>query len=101
MTDDRDRRALVRGEPGDDRRVVGVLAITVNLDEIGKQEPDVVERVGTLRMTGHQSALPRRQPSVHFLSECLQPPFKSLDFVGAIVAARYAGEFLDFLLQLA
>jgi len=52
-------------------------------------------------MARHQRPLPRRQPRVDFLTQRLQAPVESLDFVGTILAARHAGELLDLLLQFA
>jgi hypothetical protein len=46
LADDDHRAALETGEAADDRRVVGVHAVAVQLLKVGEQPLDVVERVG-------------------------------------------------------
>ena len=64
VADDEDRLALVERGAGDDRVIVGETAIAVQLDEVGEQALDVVERGRARRMARHLDALPRRQVAI-------------------------------------
>ena len=61
VADDQHRVLVVARQAGDDGVVVGEAAIAVDLDEVGEQPLDVVERRRPRRMPRHQHALPRRQ----------------------------------------
>ena len=61
MADDDDGLVVEPGQSADQRVVVGIHAIAVQLLEIGEALVDVVERVRPLRMTRELSNLPRRQ----------------------------------------
>ena len=102
MTEDRNRCALVGREPGDDGGIVRVLPIAVDLDEVGKEKTDVVERIGPLRMARYQRPLPRCQPRIGLAEQPVGGIFEAADLVGNVDLAgcREVAEFLDLALEL-
>src|SRR6266540_807959 len=52
------RPSMPRADSADERRVVRREAVPVQLDEVGGEAPDVVERVGPLGMPGELDDLP-------------------------------------------
>ena len=48
-------------ETADNRRIITVAAVAVQLIEIGEHHPDVVERIRAVRVAGHLGNLPRGQ----------------------------------------
>jgi len=70
MADDDDRLALQARQPADDRHVIGIHAIAVQLVKVAEDRADVVERVGTLRVTGELGDLPRGQVGEDRFGEC-------------------------------
>ena len=61
MADDDDGLVVEARQPADERMIVGVHAIAVQLLEIGEALVDVVERVGPLRVASELGDLPRGQ----------------------------------------
>src|SRR5690606_23958006 len=61
MADDRDRLTLQAADAADQRMIVGVHPVAVQLLEIGEAALDVVHRVRPLRMARELNHLPRRQ----------------------------------------
>jgi hypothetical protein len=99
MADDRDLRAAVLREAGDDGVIVGEAAIAVEFVEAGEKALDVVERVGPGGMPRHQDALPRRQ-----VLEQLRPNLagalpQRFDRPLALRCLREHAQGLDFLEQ--
>src|SRR5204862_1901487 len=61
VADDDDRLALEAREAADERMIVRVHAVAVQLVEVGEAALEVVERVGTLRVACELCDLPRAQ----------------------------------------
>ena len=59
MTDDSDGTSIDGAETADDGFVVANTAIAMQLDEIIRDEFDVVQAVGAVRMSGQLNLLPR------------------------------------------
>ena len=55
--------------PGDQRRIVRIPAVAVNLAEILEEQPDVIFRVRPLRMARKQQPLPRTQVRVELAAQ--------------------------------
>ena len=58
VADERDRAAAEAAQPGDDRRVVGLGAVAVELDEVVADPLHVVERVRPVLMAGELDRVP-------------------------------------------
>src|SRR4029079_2401165 len=71
LADHHARLAVEAGETADDRRIVGVCAIAVQLAELGEHAVDVIARVRTLRMPRDLRDLPRTELAVDVLRELL------------------------------
>ena len=56
-------------ETADNRRIIAVAAITMQLIEIGEHHPDVVERIRAVRVAGHLGNLQRGQFRVGLLQK--------------------------------
>src|SRR6184192_1223696 len=84
MADDHARLAVEARESADDRRIVGIDAIAVQLAKVAEQRIDVIERVGPLRMTRDLRDLPGRQLAVDFPGELLALLGKARDLVGNV-----------------
>jgi hypothetical protein len=61
LADDHDGPTFETGGTADHCRVVGIHPIAVQLMEFRKQRANIVERIGTLGMTGQLRDLPLRQ----------------------------------------
>ncbi len=101
MADDENRLALVERGAGDDGVIVGEAAIAVQLDEVGEQALDVVERGRARRVPRHLHALPRRQVAVEIAAHGVDAAFEPRDLLVAILAGLERGKRLDLLQQLA
>ncbi len=69
-------------EPGpaaDDRRVVAVEPVAVELDEVGEDGAEVVEGVGAAGMAGDHHALDRRQVAVDLLAQRVELALQALE----------------------
>src|SRR5437660_461677 len=64
VTDDDDPLPVEACEAADDRGVVAVEPVAVELDEVLEEEPDEVTRVGALGVAGELRSLPGRQTGV-------------------------------------
>ena len=71
VADEHHRRVVEARGSADDREVVAKHAIAVQLVEVLEDEPGVVERVGTLRMTRELRDLPGREIREDALRELL------------------------------
>ena len=90
VADDQHRLALVERGAGDDGVVVGEAAVAVQLDEVGEQALDVVERGRPRRMARHQHALPRRQVLVELAADRRRRGFRgrAISLVAVLAGAR-------------
>ena len=82
MADQADRFASKTAEAADDGRVLAVLAVAGERDEIGNQRRDIVEAVRPLRMPRDLRLLPRRQSGIEFLERQRRFALDAGDFVG-------------------
>jgi hypothetical protein len=98
VADHRHRAALEGGQPGDDRRVVAVGAVAVDLDPVLHQPLDVVQRVGALGVARHQRLLPPREIPVDVGGLLAQRRLEALEI--ALVALGESLELLDLPAQL-
>ena len=91
--------ALVLGETGHDRVVVGKAAIAVDLDKVGEQQLDEIIEARTLRMASDLDALPRGQRRVEISPDDVDatPECVHLPLTG--VGARQLVERVDLLEQ--
>ena len=64
MADDGHGPPMKFSQSRDDRLVVGIAAVPVQLDKIRKQQTDKIQRVRTLLVTRDLRALPRPQVRV-------------------------------------
>ena len=67
-------------KPPDDRRVVRKGAVAVEFVKIRAERFDVVERVGTIRVTGDERRLPGSERRVRLLEEFVGFRFERSDF---------------------
>ncbi len=81
MADHHARIAIEPREAADDRRVVGVAPVAVQLAELAEQSVDVVERIGPLRVARDHRDLPRGEPAVDVLGELVALSLQSIDLV--------------------
>ena len=99
MADDGHGRALVEGEAGHDRRVVGEAAVAVDLQEILGQGLDIVQGIGPLRVAGDLDDLGRGQIGLDLGPFRLDLAAEGGDFLGR---AGLAGQQdrVDLLLEI-
>jgi len=64
LSDDHDGLAVEKGGAADERAVIIELTVPVELLEVGADERDVIEGVGTLRVAGDLDLLPRGEGGV-------------------------------------
>jgi hypothetical protein len=83
---------------GYDGRVIGVPPVAMNLHEVLEKEIDVVQKVRTLRMSGHQDLLHRRQAGVNLLALLVQFFLQTGDLRGLLRVIRVTRKCLDFFL---
>ena len=100
VADDGHGRPAEEAESGDDRRVVGELAVAVELDEIGRQGSDVVEGVRPGRVAGHERLLPGRQAGVNLAGNLLQLFAQPLELPAVRRVIGKRRELLDAPLEL-
>src|SRR5206468_12330600 len=102
MADEHAGLAAAAREAADDRSVVGVGPIAMQLAKVGEQRVDVIERIGSLRMPRHQRDLPGRQLAVDFLRKELTLFRKTRDLVRNIDSRILVdvAELVDLLLEL-
>ena len=102
VADHHARLAVEAGEPADDRGVVRVGAVAVQLAEVAEHAGDVVERVGPLRMPRHLGDLPRGELAVDLLRELLALLGEPRDLVGDVDRGVlvHEAQLVDLLLQL-
>ena len=94
--------AVEAREAADDRRVVGVRAVAVQLAELAEHAVDVVERVRPLRMARDLRDLPRRELGVDVARELLALLREARDLVGDVDRGVLVdvAQLVDLLLQL-
>src|SRR5690606_18008123 len=80
--------------PAYDRFVIAVVAVAVQLDEVGERAIDVVERERPLRVTRELHALHRRQVAVRFLAQTTRLLLQQPHFVRH-VETMLRGDFLE------
>ena len=73
VTDDRNRPVGEETESGDDGLVVGKAAVAVDLDEVGRQRLDVVERIRPPGMPRDERFLPGSEVRVDLGGRPLEP----------------------------
>ena len=71
--------AVKAGHAANDGRIVAEAAVPVDLAPIGKNAIDIIQRVGTLRMTRQFRALPRVQVRRNLAPEAVHPLVQKLD----------------------
>ncbi len=89
LTDHHHRLALEAAQPSNDRLVVAVLAVALQLDELVDQAVDVVHEVRAFGMAGHFRLLPGREVGVGVAAEVLDLDLQRGDVV--VHAALVAG----------
>ena len=100
MADDDDALALETREAADDRRVVSVESVAVELDEVLEEEPDEVAGVGTLGVAGELRPLPGRQACVGLLALPVEPLLELRDLLADAGRVVLGLERRDSVLQL-
>ena len=73
---------------GDQRGVVGKIAVAVDFGEIVEEQADEIVGVGALGMAGEQEALPGAEMSVEIALELVHFPADAFDFAGLVAAGR-------------
>src|SRR5487761_2180557 len=103
LAEDHAGHAVEPREAADDRRVVSVRAIAVQLAELAEHAVDVVERVRTLRMTRDLRDLPGGELAVDVLGKLLALLGQPQDLVGDVDGGIlvHVAQLVDLLLQLA
>ena len=98
VAQDCDRPVLVEGEPTDERGVVAVAAVAVDLGELGEEGLDEVQGIGPIGVAGHQRLLPGGEPRVDAapLAVQLQAELGGLRGAGGVGLVH---ELVDTLLQ--
>ena len=79
MPDHHDRTPLESRDTGDDRGIVRVTAVAVQLFKLGEQGLDIVQRIGPLWMAGQLGYLPGAQVGEDLLGQRLAFGFESGD----------------------
>ncbi len=94
--------ALDTGETADQRLVVGIHAVAMKLLEVRKAARDVVERVGTKRMSRELRHLPRSQPGEDAFRQRIALATQTLDFLADVELRIVADELelVDLRLEL-
>ena len=82
--DDHDGLAVKFGHAGDERGVVGEIAVAMDFGEVVEQEADEIVGVGTLGMAGEQEALPGAEMSVEVALELVHFATDAFDFAGLV-----------------
>ena len=102
MAEHHARLAVEPGEAADDRGVVCVAAIPMELAKIAEQRADVIERVGTLGMACNLRNLPGGELGVDFLGQKLTLFREPRNFVRDVDGRIFMNiaELVDLLLQL-
>ena len=99
MADDQHRLALVIGEPGHDRVVVGEPAVAVDLDEVREEALHEVLEPRSVRMPRDLHPLPRSERSVQLGPHGFDPSPERGNLAIAGVGVRQELERFDFLQQ--
>ena len=84
VTDHHARGAIETRHSTDDRQIVCVHTIAVQLMEIGEELAHVIERIRALRVARHQRRLPGRELAVDFLGQILAFLLQTSDFIGDV-----------------
>ncbi len=84
MTDDHDGLAADPCPAAHDGRIVPELAVAVQLDEVGKDGAEVVERVGTPGVPGYLNPLDGSQVLVNVLAQHRKFGVELFEFLGDI-----------------
>ncbi len=103
MADHHDALAIKTRKAADDRLIIGKAPVAVQLLEIGKQVFDIIERIGSLRMTRYLRDLPGRELGIHIFGQRLAFLRQLLNFIRDIECDRivmYAAQLLDFIFQI-
>ena len=79
--------------------IVGEAAVTMKLGEVGKHLIDIVQRMRSAWMAGHQDLLPGAKRGVNFTSEGLYTFTKCVKFVLTFSRSRPQLQRLDFFEQ--
>src|SRR5271166_2670395 len=89
LADDGHRPAAKLPHAGDERLVVTKTAVSVQLNEVCNHEADPVQRMGTLRVPGDLSPLPRTEMSIELAAQFENLVLEALEL--SIVAILRAG----------
>ncbi|MCY1429731.1 hypothetical protein D9M71_456610 [compost metagenome] len=81
MADHHHRLVIEAGDATDDRRIIGEVAIAMQLFEIGEQVADVVQGIGTAGMAGELGNLPAGKITEDVLGQRLALLFQTGDFI--------------------
>src|SRR2546428_234074 len=100
VVDDDDPLPLEPRQATDDRRVVPVEPVAVELDEVLEEEPDEVARVGALGVAGELRPLPGGQARVGLLALPVEPLLELRDLLAAAGRVVLGLERRDPVLQL-
>jgi len=95
MADHDDAPPLEPGQAADDRGVVAVHAVAVELDEVVEQELEEVARVRPLRVARELGALPGRQARVGLLPKPREPILELGDLLARLLCGLLSLEARD------
>jgi hypothetical protein len=84
VADDHHRFAVESRQTANDGVVVGKGPVAVQFLEIGKDQAQVIKRVGPLRMTRHLADLPRRKPGIDLPGQDFALFLQASDFFGDV-----------------
>src|SRR5262249_48931964 len=100
MPDHDDAPPLEPGQAADDRGVVAVYAVAVELDEVVEQELEEVARVRPLGVAGELCALPGRQARVGLLPKSREPILELCGLLARLLCGLLSLEARDAVLDL-
>ena len=102
VADDHDRLAVETRPAGDDRRVLAIEAIAVQLDEVGEGELQVVDRERAPGVARHLHALQRGQVAVDLRPQLAELPLERRDLLdhAELPVAGEPLQLVDLLLEL-
>src|SRR5712691_10462354 len=99
MTDDGHGPSVIFPETRYNGLIVSISAVAVQLDKIGKQQPNEVERIRTLWVSGNMRALPRSQVRVKFASQFGNLMTDAFELRISFVVTRQSPQLLDVLFE--
>ncbi len=101
VADDHHALAVETGQTTNDGRIIRIIAVAMQLFEIGKQMLDVIQRIGALRVARNLRNLPGRELGVDILGQRLAFLLQPANLVGNIEGRiiLHITQLLDLVLQ--